>query len=191
MEQIERKNDLSCPSPDVSAYLDGELFPRAELELEMHLAVCRVCADELNLQKSFLNALGSTLDHENGIELPDNFAKAVVTNAESRVSGLRHPHERRNAGFICAALILLSVVALGSNTESAFAAATTIAETSLVVAEWAWHFVYDIALGSTIVFRSLASAFLFDSAVAIALFLGLFVLSLYVFSRLLYGFRRT
>jgi anti-sigma factor RsiW len=182
---------LSCPSPDVSAYLDGELSVQAELELEMHVAVCRACADELNLQKSFLNALGSTLDQENAIELPSNFAKAVVTNAESRVSGLRHPHERRNAGFICAALIVLSVIALGSNTAPALAAATAIAETFFVVAEWAWHFVYDIALGSTIVFRSLASAFLFDSAVAIALVLGLFVLSLYVFSRLLYGFRRT
>ena len=191
MEHVERKNELSCPSADVSAYLDGELSPRAELELEMHVAACRVCADELNLQKSFLNALGSTLDHEDGIELPSNFAKAVVTNAESRVSGLRHPHERRSAGFICAALVLLSVIALGSNTESTFAALTAIAETFFVVAEWAWHFVYDIALGSTIVFRSLASAFVFDSAVAIALVLGLFVLSLYVFSRLLYGFRRT
>ncbi len=191
MEQIERNNELSCPLPDVSAYLDGELSARAELELEMHVATCRACADELNLQKSFLNALGSTLDQENGIELPSNFAKAVVTNAESRVSGLRQPHERRNAGFICAALVVLSVIALGSNTEPAFAAATAIAETFFVVAEWAWHFVYDIALGSTIVFRSLASAFLFDSAVAIALVLGLFVLSLYVFSRLLYGFRRT
>jgi len=191
MEHIEIKDSLSCPSPDVSAYLDGELSAQAELELEMHVAVCSACADELNLQKSFLNALGSTLDQEKGIELPSNFAKAVVTNAESRVSGLRHPHERRNAGFICTALILLSVIALGSNTDSAFAAVTAIADTFFVVAEWAWHFVYDIALGSTIVFRSLASAFLFDSAVAIGLLLALFVLSLYVSSRLLYGFRRT
>lgn len=191
MEQIERKNDLNCPSPDVSAYLDGELSSQAELELEMHVAVCRTCSDELNLQKSFLNALGSTLDPENDIDVPRNFAKSVVTNAESRVSGLRHPHERRNAGIICVALIVLSVIALGSKTESAFAAVTTIVETFFMVGEWAWHFVYDIALGSTIVFRSLASAFLFDSTVAVALLLGLFVLSLYVFSRLLYGFRRT
>jgi hypothetical protein len=83
------------------------------------------------------------------------------------------------------------LVALGSNAESTFAAGTAAAEKVFAVALSAWHVVYDIALGSTMVFRSLASAFLFDSTAAVGLVLGLFVLSLFIFSRLLGDFRRT
>lgn len=190
MERLDVTNS-SCPSPDLSAYLDGELSSHDELKLEEHLAGCRVCTEDLNLQKGFLNALEFSLDDEGSIELPANFTKAVVTNAESRVTGLRHPHERRNAAFICAALVVFSAVALGSNANATLTAVATIAEKSLAVALSVGHFVYDMALGSTIVFRSLASAFVFDSAAAFVFVLALFVLSLYVFSRLLGGFRRT
>src|SRR5687767_7691259 len=103
MDRAETKDRMVCPSPELSAYIDGELSPREELELEVHLAECRTCADELNLQKSFLNALDSSLDDEIEIPLPKNFTKSVVANAESRVNGLRHPHEWRNAAFICVA----------------------------------------------------------------------------------------
>lgn len=190
MLHCEDKTELTCPSPDISAYLDGELAEGAELVLEMHLADCRLCSDELNLQKSFLNALGSSLDAEKGIDLPSGFTKAVVANAESRVSGLRKPHERRNAAFICMALVGTAFLALGSSTETAFAAAAGLAESIFAVAASAGHFVYDIALGSAIVFRSLASAFVFNSAAASASLLFVFVLSLYIFSRLLGRFRR-
>ena len=189
MEQTERKFDLSCPSPDISAYLDGELASDAELELELHIASCRTCADDLNLQKSFLNALGSTLANENDIELPRGFTRTVVTNAESRVSGLRHPHERRKAAFICAGLLMIGLV--GINTESTFIAIRSLAETFLAIGGSVWNFIYGIAFASTIVSRSLASAFLFNSNATIAFVIALFVVSLYVFSRLLGGFRRT
>ena len=189
MEQAKRKIDLKCPSPDISAYLDGELSPDIELQLEMHITNCRTCADDLNLQKSFLNALGSSLGRENDIELPQSFTKTVVANAESRVSGLRHPHERRNAAFICAGLLV--AVLVGTNTESTFVAATSLAETFLAVAGSVWNFIYGVALASTIVSRSLVSAFVFNSNATIAFVIALFVVSLYVFSRLLGGFRRT
>ena len=61
MDRVEINKRTACPSPDLSAYIDGELSPHDELELEMHVAGCRVCADDLNLQKSFLNALDSSL----------------------------------------------------------------------------------------------------------------------------------
>jgi hypothetical protein len=93
--------------------------------------------------------------------------------------------------LICAALIVFSLFALGSSAERSFAAAASIAEKFFAVAVSAGHFVYDIALGSTIVFRSLVVAFVYDSTAAIALVLLLLVLSLYLFSRLLGEFRRT
>ena len=189
MTRFETNSESSCPSRDISAYLDGELPSDAELQLEMHIAACHTCADDLNLQKSFLNALGSSLEHEDDIELPPNFTKSVVATAESRVSGLRHPRERRNAALICGALLIVAL--LGTNAGSTFAAAASVGETFITIASSVWHFVYDAALASMIVFRSLASAFVFSSSAAIVFVIALFVVSLYVFSRLLGEFRRT
>jgi anti-sigma factor RsiW len=191
MELVESKNKLTCPSPELSAYLDGELSNPDEIVLEQHVSSCRICTDDLNLQKGFLNALDHSLDEGNEIELPKNFTRSVVANAESRVSGLRRPHERRKAGFICAALIVFSLFALGSSAEKTFVATAAIFETLLAVALSAGHFVYDIALGSAIIFKTLASKFLFESGTSVLVFLALFVLSLYLFSRLLVRVHRT
>lgn len=190
MDRVEINKETACPSPDLSAYIDGELSPHDELELEMHVAGCRVCADDLNLQKSFLNALDSSLDGEAEIRLPKNFTKTVVANAESRVNGLRHPHEIRNAALICGALILFSILTLGSNTEKALFAAATVVEKILAVVVSAGHVLYDLALGLSIVLRSLTSSFFLESGIPALAFFVLFVLSLYLFSRLL-RFRRT
>jgi anti-sigma factor RsiW len=191
MEFNEIKDSAACPSPEISAYIDGELSARDEAVLEMHVAECRVCSEDLNLQKRFLNALGFSLEDEKEIELPGDFTKTVVASAESRVSGLRRPAERRSALFICAALGVFSLFALGSNAEKTFAATGALADKFVAVAASAGHFIYDIALGSAIVFRSLVSNFVFESAVTISLFLAIFVLSLYSFSRLLARFHRT
>jgi anti-sigma factor RsiW len=191
MERSESSNRSGCPSSDISAYIDGELDQHAELELEMHIAGCRVCAENLNLQKSFLNALDSSMDEQQKIELPKDFARSVVTNAESRVSGLRRPHERRNAAFICTALAAFSLLTLGNNAEKTFAATAAVVEKVFAIVTSIGHLVYDVSLGLAIIFRSLASNFLFDSGISGVLFLSLFIVSLYIFSRLMGRFRRT
>jgi anti-sigma factor RsiW len=190
MDHLAKDNNSACPWPDISAYLDGELSALNELELERHLGGCAVCREDLNLQKSFLNALNSSIEDEL-MELPSDFTKTVVANAESRVSGLRRPHERRSAALICAGLLIFSFVALGSNTERSLLAATAVVEKIAIVAGAAFHFIYDIALGAAIVFRSLASNFVFGSTATAVLFFIVFVLSLYTFSRLMGRFRRT
>ena len=190
MDRVETNKRAVCPSPDLSAYIDGELSPHDEHELEMHIAGCRVCADDLNLQKSFLNALDSSLEEEVEIRLPKNFTKTVVANAESRVSGIRHPHELRNAALICAVLILFSLFTLAGNAERTLFAATTVVEKVLAIVVSAGHVVYDLALGLSIVLRSLTSSFVFGSEGPVLAFFVLFVLSLYLFSRLL-RLRRT
>ena len=183
MDRIETNKKAACPSPDISAYVDGELSSHDELELEMHIAGCSTCADDLNLQKSFLNALDLSLDEEAEIQLPKNFTKTVVANAESRVSGLRRPHELRNAALICGALILVSILTLGSNTERTLLAASTVVEKFFAVVVSAGHVVYDFALGFSIVLRSLTSSFFVGSGSSVLAFFVLFVLSLYLFSR--------
>ena len=191
MKLRESKNKIACPLPSLSAYIDGELAPNEELELEQHVLGCRVCTDDLNLQKSFLNALDFSLEDDKQIELPKDFTRSVVANAESRVSGLRRPHERRNAAFICTALIVFAFFALGSNAEKTFVATAAIADKFFAVFASAGHLFYDVALGSAIIFRSLASKLFFESGFSALAFLALFVLSLYVFSRLLVRYHRT
>jgi anti-sigma factor RsiW len=191
MERVEDTEKPTCPSPELSAYIDGELSSPDELALEEHVSACRICTDDLNLQKNFLNALDYSLDEGNEIELPKNFTRSVVANAESRVSGLRRPHERRNAALICTALIVFSLFALGSSAEKTFVATAAIFETLVAVALSAGHLLYDVALGSAIIFKTLTSKFLLGSGLSMLVFLALFILSLYLFSRLLVRARRT
>ncbi len=191
MQGIEFIDSSVCPSAEISAYIDGELSAPDEMRLELHIAGCLTCADDLNLQKSFLNALDVSLEGEKNIELPPGFTKSVVANAESRVSGLRRPNERRNAAFICVTLIAFSILGLGSNAESSFAAAASVAEKLVAVIESAAHFIYNLAFGSAVVFKSLATKFVFESAFTVSLVLVVFVLSLYIFSRLLTRIHRT
>jgi anti-sigma factor RsiW len=189
------KNELNkahdhCPSPEISAYIDGELSADQELQLELHMAGCRVCAGDLNLQKNFLNALEISLD-EKEIELPNDFTKTVVAHAESRVTGLRHPSERRRAAIVFVTLIVFAAFTLGGNLGAALVAATSVAEKFVAVAVSVGHFCFDIALGSVIVFRSLVTGLIFESGITAAIFLLVFVMSLLLSSRLLVRFHRT
>jgi anti-sigma factor RsiW len=185
MNQDTVKNQNSCPRTEIAAYVDGELDSRAELDLEMHFAVCRICAEELNEQKKLLSALDFALENGDEIELPENFTKVVVANAESNVRGLRCPRERNRALFVCAALFLLGIFGLGAETSKTFAAFGAITEQLLAVGAFFVHLIHDITIATTVIFRSLCLQFVFKSTAA-AIALGVcFVVSLVIFSRLL------
>ena len=181
------KTDL-CPSVEITAYIDGELSPSEELVLEMHLAECGTCLEELNHQKTFLFALNASLEKEKDIELPDNFTKIIVTSAESRVSGLRRSGERFNAVFICAALLLFVLFGLGSE---AFGSFSRFFDQSLAVLGFAGHMLYSIILGTAVILKSLSSQFVFNSASTFVLLAVFFAFLLYAFSRLMFRYNRT
>src|SRR5664279_3152743 len=121
-------NNFECPSDEIASYIDGELDLTRELELDAHFRECSICTDELNQQKQFVCSLDLSLKHERELELPANFTKTIVANAESTVSGLRRPRERFNAIFICAGLFLFVLFALGTNTGSYFEEVSTVYE---------------------------------------------------------------
>lgn len=145
----------TCPIEDLAAFIDGELSLERELELEGHFAVCRSCNDELNRQKQFLCGLDSGLQTE--LELPENFAKRVVVNAESTVSGLRRPRERFNAVFISAGLFLFVLFAMGADAARLFDGISLILEKAVIVLGFFGHAVYAAFVGLAIILRSLAS----------------------------------
>ncbi|MBC7899395.1 MAG: zf-HC2 domain-containing protein [Saprospiraceae bacterium] len=175
----------SCPSGEISAYIDGELSPVEEIEVESHFGVCIICSTELNRQKSFLSALSSSLEREKEFELPKNFTKTIVANAESRVSGLRRPRERFNAVFICTALFLFILFALGSDAETLFGIFVVVLEKAAAVGAFAFRLVYSVSLGAVVVARSLSSQILFSSYLSFLFFAGLFGFLLFACSRLI------
>jgi anti-sigma factor RsiW len=171
-----------CPREEIAAYVDGEIPPREELELELHFAACRTCSDELNSQKKLLCALDSIGRGREEIELPEDFTKVVVTAAESKVSGLRRPQERRKALFVCAILFLLFVIA--GETQVLFGSVGAITEQIAAAGSVFVHFVYDITLGITIILRSLSNHLVFSSSVSFFVITVVLLISLLTLSRL-------
>lgn len=168
---------------DLAAYIDGELSLPEELELETHLAVCSNCNDELNEQKKLLCALDFALENEREFEMPANFTKVVIANAESKVSGLRRPQERFKALFVCAALFLLVLLGLGGETRMIFGTLAKFADKFLAVSGFVWNLIYDMAIGTTIILRSLSHQFAFNSIVSLAVFISFFFILLIAMSR--------
>jgi predicted anti-sigma-YlaC factor YlaD len=190
MNQQTAKNSNECPRTAIAAYIDGELASGEELELEMHFAVCELCTAELNRHKKLLHALDFALEEEKEFELPENFTKVIIANAESKVSGLRHPKERFNALFICSILFLLVILGLGSETETVFGAFGKFFEQFLVVCGFIAHLAFDISVGITVILRTICLQVVYKSAFATALLLILCGFCAVAFSRLVFRYNR-
>ncbi|MDI1240436.1 MAG: zf-HC2 domain-containing protein [bacterium] len=108
---------FNCPSEEISAYIDGELTAEIETALELHFGTCDICRRELNDQKGFLLVLSDSLERDVPIELPEDFTRSIVVNAESKVSGLRDHKQRPPAFLTGTVLVLLAALALGSFTD--------------------------------------------------------------------------
>lgn len=180
-----KNSENKCPRTELAAYIDGELSAREELELEIHLAGCKLCAAELNEQKRLLCALDFALEGEREFALPKNFAKIVVANAESKVSGLRSPKERFNAVFVIASLFLMFLVGLGGELKTVAAAFVQFGERFLAVAGFGAHLIYNVAIGAAILLRSLGAQFVYNSSGAALLIVAFFAASLFALSRFL------
>lgn len=160
---------FECPTDEIAAYIDGELDPLFERELEAHLATCELCVRELNEQKQFLCGLNASLKHEAEMDLPANFTKLVVANAESSVSGLRRPRERYNAVFICAGLFLFGLFALGTDAGKIYEGIAGAFDQIGAVGGFFGRIVYSVFLGISIILRSFAAQLRLDAAMAILL----------------------
>lgn len=184
------KTKESCPRGEIAVYLDGELSPSAEFALERHFKECKYCLVELNLQKKMLSALDFAFDNKAEIELPKNFAKVVATTAESNVSGLRSKKERPLALLLCTVMFLMVLVGLGAETEKIFAVFGNFAEQLFVVLGFIFHLIYSIAIGISIILKSLSQQLIFNSVPSFLLILGLFSLSFVALSRLVLRYNR-
>lgn len=179
------KQKVSCPSAEIAAYVDGELSPLEELELENHFAVCASCKTEFNEQKKLLCALDLAFVGEKEFELPENFAKTIVINAESGVRGLRCPKERSRALVLCIVLFLLIILGLGSETEKFFSTFAVFLEQVWAIGGFVWHLTYDIAIAVTTILRLIVGQFVFGSTFTFAAWGMFFIACLFMLSRLM------
>ncbi len=151
------KYTAECPNNDIAAYIDGELEANQAAQLESHLAACQICRTEANQQKAFLAAVSNSLADTGEFPLPNDFTKRIVANAESTVSGLRRPRERVTAMFVCVALFIFAVFALGNDAGLVIGGISSIFEQAAAIVMFAAHVAYNIALGVAVVGRSLVS----------------------------------
>jgi len=154
---IERTQTCGLTCTDIGAYLDCELSGDREMMLEMHFDECSLCREELNIQKQLLRGLDLGLSEGADIQLPSDFAKVVIANAESTVAGLRRPRERFNALFICGALSLFVLLTFGVG-----AGTSLFFDQTAAVASFVAHFFYDLFVGVVVVLRMAASHFRSD-----------------------------
>jgi len=159
--------NLQCPSDEIASYIDGELDPMRELELDAHFMQCAACTHELNQQKQFLCELDYSLKHEGDLDLPANFTKTIVANAESAVSGLRRPRERFNAIFICAGLFLFVLFALGTDALRMLDGVSAVLEQLSALGGFLGHLVFSVFIGISIILRSFAAQIRFDAVLAV------------------------
>lgn len=171
-------NFNTCPADEISAYIDGELDAVLEFEMDLHFAGCEMCSRELNEQKHFLRSLDFGLGHEREIELPANFTKLIVANAESTVSGLRRPTERFNALFICSGLLLFVLFAMGAEAGKLFQGLSVIIEQAAAVGSFFGHLIYSVFVGIAIIIRAVAGQFRADVAAILAVAMVFVVFSL-------------
>ena len=164
-----RTDNFKCPSEEIAAYIDGELSPKRELELDAHFSECSACTDELNQQKQFLCQLDLSLKHGNELDLPADFAKTIIANAESTVSGLRRPRERFNALFICAGLFLFVLFASGADAGRMLRGIPVLFEQVMAVWSFFGHLIYSVFIGVSIILRAFAAQVRYDLAIAVVL----------------------
>ena len=179
---FERRQSCEVTCDEIAAYLDCELSANREMALEMHLAECGVCRDELNLQKQLLQGLDGEFMGGADIDLPPDFARVVAANAESTVAGLRRPRERFNALFICGGLGLFVLLTFGVG-----ASTSLFFEQIAAVASFVAHFFYELFIGIVVILRTAASHFRSD--VVSAFFVAGFALAFLLLSRKLLAWR--
>ncbi len=189
--QTARIEDFCSHRSELAAYIDGELSPAKELELEMHLATCVSCSEELNEQKKLLQTLNYALEDESEIELPANFTRVVVANAESKVSGLRRPQERTRALFVCVALFLLVLLSFGGETKTVLNTIAKFADQFLVVGGFIWNLIYDVAIGAAIILRSLSHQIVSNANLSYTVLIGCFFISLVFLARVVTRLNRS
>ena len=153
-EEIVLEKD--CPHEEISLYLDGELSAAEELLLEQHLSECSICKSELNFQKQMLSALNTAFYKKEEIEIPRDFTRVVVANAESKVVGLRRKNEIIWTLIICFSLLVLLAFGIAFQSSFLISNISEIGGRLLAIGGFFTRVIYDISVGFGIILKGLS-----------------------------------
>lgn len=187
------QNNQSCRSEEIVAYLDGDLDAEASGSLEEHLTMCSRCAGELKAQERLLRELNLVLAEDVCVEMPEDFARTVAARAQSDLSGVRAPRERRRALCLCATLAALAFMLLGGATlgESIFSPLRSVWKCFAAIFNFLGHALYDLGAGLAVISRGIGGHMLFESRSLSLLVFLLFASALLMLRRLIIGYHRT
>jgi len=187
-------HNRTCQSEEIVAYLDGELDARSLARLEQHFEDCPVCAAELRAQQSLHRELSFALMDEPMLELPKNFAQVVAARAQSDMSGVRAPRERRRALRLCGLLAVVSFILLGGTAlrEAVFAPLRAIWKVGVALFSFLGHALYDAGASLAVISRGLTSRLFLHSPRGMGLLvLLLLALAFFTLARLIVRYHRT
>lgn len=186
-------NNSGCRSEEIVAYLDGEMDASALALLERHFEGCSRCVAELEAQRRLLRALDFALTSEPGVEMPKNFAQVVAARAQSDMSGVRAPLERRRALRLCAALAVVAFALLGGGAlgESVLAPVRAVWKFGVAIFSFLVNALYDAGAGLTVISRGIGGHLLFESRGLGLLLLLFLALALIMLMRLIARYHRT
>ena len=191
--KAQSQNNQACRSEEIIAYLDGDLGVEASALLEEHLTECSRCAGELKAQERLLRELEFALAEDISVEMPENFAQVVAARAQSDLSGVRAPRERRRAFYLCATLAVVAFMLLGGATfgESIFSPLRSVWKCFAAIFSFLGHALYDLGAGLAVISRGVGGHVLFESRSLTLLVFLLFASALFMLRRLIIGYHRT
>ena len=188
----QKQHNQACGSEEIVAYLDGDLDGEASARLEEHLAECARCDRELKAQQRLLRELEFALAEDVSVEMPENFARVVAARAQSDLSGVRAPHERRRAFYLSASLAVIAFILLGGATfgESIFSPVRSVWKCFAAILSFLGHALYDLGAGFAVISRGVGGHMIFESrSLSLFVFL-LFASALFMLRRLIIGYHR-
>jgi anti-sigma factor RsiW len=188
------QHNSNCRSEEIVAYLDGELDASSLARLEQHFEACAQCVAELRAQRGLHQELNFALMEEPMLELPKNFAQVVAARAQSDMSGVREPLERRRALQLCAMLVAVSFMLLGGTAlgESVLAPLRAVWKVGVSLLGFFGHALYDAGASVAVISRGLTGRLLSQSPRGLGLLvLLLLALALFTLARLIVRYHRT
>ncbi|MBX3244532.1 MAG: hypothetical protein KF685_08775 [Acidobacteria bacterium] len=142
---------------DIAMFVDGGLNDDESDAARQHIAECRNCADEVELQRSFFLAIGESLDGNAFIEPPPDFTAKVVKAAESQVTGIRSRSELMTASIICLAVLAAAAFAAAAGGSAEYGLGSFVRPV-IAISHVVVQFVYGLALSLIVIARSTTSS---------------------------------
>lgn len=170
-----------CRTDLIASYIDGDLEPAAQDQVEIHLRECTSCTEELQLQRLFVCELDSAFAQSSELPVPHDFARIIAANAESDMRGARSNQEHRLALRFCLLLALAAFALLGMASSRAVLASGQLIITKIVgLASLLGRALYDAGVGVAVVLR-MAAGTIFSDAFSVLVLLVLLLAALLLF----------